>query len=184
MTVLELPGGQVRINAPNEVLMSAGRGELQVSLWKRPEKEMDRALHAKVMRWARDDWTLMLVGSANCTGAGLGLDGAPRNVELSVAIGDRSSSPTGRALARWLPALHPLPPGEHLWDKAFAEEDSAFAARLPEKFREALYHPEKDAVTVELGSEQEPDQWEIADGDVVRFTSAEHGGEQTAHVPA
>lgn len=178
VTVLELPGGQVRINAPNEVLMSAGRGELQVSLWKRPEKEMDRALHAKVMRWARDDWTLMLVGSANCTGAGLGLDGAPRNIELSVAIGHRSSSPTGRALARWLPALHPLPPGEHLWDKAFAEEDSALTARLPEKFREALYHPEKDSVTVELGPEQEPNQWKIADGDVVRFTSAEHGGER------
>ena len=51
-------------------------------------------------------------------------------------------------------------------------------ARLPEKFREALYHPEKDAVTVELGPEQEPNQWKIADGDVVRFTSAEHGGER------
>lgn len=177
VTALELPGGQVRIEAP-EVLMSAGRGGLQVSLWKRPEKEIDRTLHAKVMRWARDDWTLMLVGSANCTGAGLGLDGAPRNVELSVAIGDRSSNPTGRALARWLPGLHPLPAGEHLWDKAFAEEDSAFAARLPEKFREALYHPQDDAVTVELGSEHQPDQWEIADGDAVRFTSAEHGGER------
>jgi len=178
VTALELPGGQVRIEAPNEVLTSAGRGELQVSLWKRPGKEVDRTLHAKVMRWARNDWTLMLVGSANCTGAGLGLDGAPRNVELSVAIGDRSSSPTGRALARWLPALHPLPAGQHLWDKALAEEDSAFAARLPEKFREALYRPEKDAVTVELAPEQQPEQWEIADGDAVRFTNAEHGGDR------
>jgi len=130
------------------------------------------------MRWARDDWTLMLVGSANCTGAGLGLDGAPRNVELSVAIGDRSSNPAGRALARWLPALHSLWPGEHLWDRAVAEEDSAFAARLPEKFREALYHPEQDAVTVELGPEQRPEQWEIVDGDAVRFTSAEHGDDR------
>ena len=177
VTVVELPGGQVRIEAPNEVLESAGRGDLHISLWKRPDKEIDRTLHAKVMRWARGGWTLMLAGSANCTGAGLGLDGAPRNIELSVAIGDRPSNPTGRALARWLPALHPLPPGEHLWDNALAEEEGAFAARLPEKFREALYHPKKDTVSIELGPEPQPNQWEIADGDVARFTSAEYGDE-------
>lgn len=177
VTALELPNGQVRIEAPNEVLTSAGRGELQALLWKRPDKEIDRTLHAKVMRWGRKDWTLMLVGSANCTGAGLGLAGAPRNVELSVAIGDRPSNPTGRALVRWLPALQSLPAGEHLWDKALAEEDGAFAARLPDKFREALYHPAEDTVTVELGPQQEPDQWKIAKGDAVRFASIEHGGE-------
>jgi hypothetical protein len=177
VTAVELPNAQVRIEAPEEICASAGRGELYVSLWRRSDKETDRTLHAKVMCWVRNNWTLLLMGSANCTGAGLGLEGAPRNVELCIAIGDRLSNPVGRALGHWLPVLEPLPAGELLWDRALAEEDGAFAARLPDKFHEALYHPEEDSVTVELGRDAEPHEWEITDADAVWFTSTKHGGE-------
>lgn len=183
VTTVELPAGQVRVNAPVEVQSSTGRGELAVLHWDRPSTESERALHAKVLRWGRDGWTLLLAGSANCTGAGLGLDGAPRNVELSLAIGDRSSTETGRALRGWLPKLGRLPAGEHLWDRAFAEEDDAFSARLPDKFREALYHPLEDVLSIDLGPELRPEWWEISDGDRLLLTSASYDGREISHVP-
>jgi len=176
VTAVELADSQIRIEAPAEVRTSAGRGELLVRLWRRAGVHADRHLHAKVLRFSREDWTMLVAGSANCTGAGLGLPGATRNVELAVAVGARPSSSVGTAIKRWLPPLENLPSGAKLWEQPPAEEeDGASADRLPEKFREALWHPARDLVVIELGPEAEPSSWAILDGAHPRFTSEADG---------
>jgi len=171
-TQVVLAGGQTRIDVPKAIQDSTGRGKLVISVWDRPGRESERTLHAKAIAYWSNNWIMTVCGSANCTGAGLGLEGAPRNIELCVAFGDRDA----RELEAWLPELLPLPKGQLTWADADIEEaiDSSFADRLPEKFREALYHPAANELVVEIDPEVEPHWWNISNGSEEWFSSEAH----------
>ncbi len=175
VTSVPLAGGQVRIEAPVEVRASRGRGALTFGVWPRKGMGADRRLHAKLLRFSNDGWQMLLAGSANCTTAGLGVAAAPRNVELALVMADRPGGPTGRAISRWLPSLEALSDDELLWQQPPDDGDAAFATRLPDKFREALWHPLRDIVVVELDPSAPPATWSIFAGDDGLFQSDTHG---------
>jgi hypothetical protein len=173
-TAVMLPGDHLRLEAPEVITESAGRGELVVRIWDRSPAEVDRKLHAKAICFWHDRWSMVVCGSANCTGAGLGLAGSTRNVELSLALGDRP----GRALDQWLPRLSPIPDVRLSWESPIAEEEveGAFADRLPAKFREALYHPVENELSVEIDPDRPPATWAILHGEDTWFTADTSGG--------
>ena len=115
---------------------------------------------------------MVLCGSANCTGAGLGVPGAPKNIELSVTFGDRDA----RELKNWLPDLLRLPKGKLTWANPDAEEaiDSSYADRLPGKFHEVLYHPATNTVAVEIDQKAPPHHSNISTGNQEWFSSDAH----------
>jgi hypothetical protein len=103
-----------------------------------------RALHSKALILDRDQQSLVMFGSSNCTAAGLGLI-PTHNAELNVAYQIPTAEPSFAALC--LNALPPIiwldddDPKELIEGLECSEDATAALAILPAGFVEALYRP-------------------------------------------
>lgn len=168
-TILELNDQQARVELPEVVRNSRGRGPLNFARWPRGTKEETRFLHAKALLFRSRDWRLVIAGSANCTAAGLGVPGHAHNVEACIAVGHRP----GSGVTSWVPRFGPLPNKQLTWEVPLAEEaeDTDRRATLPDKFVEALYDPRTTEIHIEVDPDSAPHDWTISDGDEIWFSS-------------
>jgi hypothetical protein len=167
----ELPDGRVRVKVPRS-LIDAARGHGETFLHGVPPKQRDelQPMHAKMLALANDDWQLLLIGSSNCTRAGLGVAEGAANLEANLAYLARDSEPEYRALdAAWPDCIEDLEIDNPtlVWDPAFDPDgEGGGPAPLPAAFREALFDaastPPRLILTLDKGL---PPTWAISTSD-------------------
>jgi hypothetical protein len=162
---------QVRVMAPEILRDRQGRASPDLRQWPADEEtEADRFLHAKTYLFENHDRTMLIAGSANATGAGLGI-GPVRNIEAVVAVSDRADTELARALYDAIPKFDAIPEGTRIFD-APVPEGSDQPPSLPIGFIEALYHPADDAVVISVSPSHLPDAWSIRSGEDEWFKQA------------
>lgn len=168
----ELSDGTVEIDIPKRLADSPQRHpstehELKFVEPKSPaDGDAQRALHAKALLMEHPSFSIFMLGSSNCTTAGLGLSPTP-NAELNLAY---VVSAAGTAF--WNQCLKALPPTKDAPDLAevsftATEEDSndepATLALLPAGFVEALFQPKPEGgdLLLQLDPSHLPSTFEV-----------------------
>jgi len=112
-----------------------------------------RPLHAKSFTFTGNQWALHMLGSSNCTRAGLSIGNKSPNLEANLVYRFRSGSAEHAVLNQVWPRYDDPVDLEAMnlrWEPAFDEEsDGTGAVPLPRCFREALFHP-GDAARLEI----------------------------------
>jgi hypothetical protein len=158
----ELSDGKVEIDIPKRLAESPQRHpstehDLKFVEPNSPtDGDAQRALHAKALLLEHPSFSIFLLGSSNCTTAGLGLSPTP-NAELNLAYVIPTAS-----TAFWNQCLKALPPAKDAPDLAQVSfiataEDSndgpATGALLPAGFVEALFRPNPEGGELQLALE-------------------------------
>jgi hypothetical protein len=168
----ELSDGKVEIDIPKRLADSPQRHrstdhELKFVEPNSPaDGDAQRALHAKALLMEHSWFSIFMLGSSNCTAAGLGLSPTP-NAELNLAY---VVSAAGTSF--WNQCLKALPPTKDAPDLAevafiATAEDSndepASLALLPAGFVEALFRPNPEGgdLQLELEPSDVPGNFEI-----------------------
>jgi hypothetical protein len=169
----ELSDGKVEIDIPKRLADSPQRHpstehDLKFVEPNSPaDGDAQRALHAKALLLGHPSFSIFMLGSSNCTTAGLGLSATP-NAELNLAYVVPTAS-----TAFWNQCVKALPPAKDAPDLAQVSfiataEDSndepATGALLPAGFVEALFRPNPEGggeLQLELEPSHIPANFEI-----------------------
>lgn len=179
-----VPDGRMRVFAPRP-LVDAARGFADTEVWRvEPEQGGElRALHAKGIYLANDDWALYLFGSSNFTRAGLAINPQASNLEANLAYIVRADDAQARHLNRvwpdWADDAVDLDDPAIVWESAIGDDGEADALpALPAAFDEALFLAGTEPrLLIRLGDGL-PSSWSIrtSDGTEVLRSAAWPGG--------
>ncbi|ODU16139.1 MAG: hypothetical protein ABS80_20670 [Pseudonocardia sp. SCN 72-51] len=145
-----LPGGETVVRASKKLVdgLREGGADVLVHPVLATQRGEDssaneiRPLHAKMFWLESDRAVTVMIGSSNCTAAGLGT-AAVRNSEANLVYQARLGTPEHKALLATWPATRDEPldlsdPGLR-WEPAIEEGDDATGELLPAAFEEALF---------------------------------------------
>ena len=162
--------GRTIVRAPRSILATVPRRvTTQFCAVRRPDEADLRRLHAKAILFDNDEWTALVVGSSNFTGAGLGLHKGGGNIEVNVALGAPARSPEAEAFRSLIPVGDRIAPEEADWEPE-PDDETPDEWALPFGFEECLVDPGAPAtLIVRLDARALPGVWTIrrAEGDRV-----------------
>jgi hypothetical protein len=166
-----LPGGEIVIRVSRGLVdaaaLKAGVSVRLINPTQRGEAAEElqlRSLHAKQFWLENDSWVMTMIGSSNCTAAGLGV-GTVRNTEANLVYKVRSGSREARTLAGTWPSTSDesvdLNDPRIRWEPAFDEAKEGEGEVLPAAFEEALFKasPPKQ-LRLRLGRDLPP-EWAV-----------------------
>src|SRR6185437_1072420 len=139
-----LPDGRLRVYAPKKTIDTAMQScDVAVHGVSRVQNNEPRALHAKMLCLANDEWRVLLVGSSNFTAAGLG-SGQHGNFEANLLYRFKETQISGKEFDGLWPRVDKLelePNAKHLvWDpEPELMEGLGAETPLPACFEDALF---------------------------------------------
>lgn len=159
-----LPDGRRRIHAGLGLLSDSNNVTVTVEPIEAVQEGEVRPYHAKVVKLSNDQWQTVMIGSSNCTAAGLGTRGSG-NLEANLVYSARVGTPEGRRLSSlWPQTAEALDTEsqELVWEPDGDVEGAGVEPCLPAAFVEAVFSagtvPE---LRVTLGRNL-PSAWKIA----------------------
>ena len=162
-----LPDGRTRVYAPKRICESQReRDRVEIYPLTREQQGELREVHSKLLSLGSDDWRVLMIGSSNFTGAGLGANGRIANTEANLVYRLKTSDSSFRRLERIRPdhedeALDPDSP-KLIWEPCFEEdEDGGGASLLPAAFEEALFDPGTNASLKLTLTDALPTEWSV-----------------------
>lgn len=168
------------LEAP-ESLREAAKAEPRLELSFHPvvaqQDGEKRPLHAKSMLWGRNEQReLLLIGSSNASASGLGLAGAPRNLEANLAFVPTHVDETTSWFGRCFPETPEVEDVRLIGANRDARDDEGGAPPPPWFFRWAgLAKTEHGAeLQVDLDGDEPCDWWIAANDEKLRATAAEY----------
>lgn len=166
------PATVPRLAAPISLLQTpaAYSGEVVVKMLpERDDEKNPRPWHAKMLALRAADYTALMIGSSNFTGAGMGV-GERRNAEANLLIiidadsGDASRD-VGQLDALWSGMELVADPEEAEWDCAqlnAEEEEQPVVAPLPHGFLSATYRAgDNRRIILRLAPAGLPEKWSV-----------------------
>jgi hypothetical protein len=162
--------GRTIVRAPRSILATVPRRvATQFCDVRRANSDDLRRLHAKALVFDSDEWTALVVGSSNFTGAGLGLRTGSGNLEVNVALGAPARSAEAEAFRSLIPVGDRVEPEDADWEPE-EDDETPDEWALPLGFEECLVDPGPDPVlVVRLGPDALPSEWTIrrAEGELI-----------------